>query len=263
MLKGAESYVLFSFRGTNIERRVVRNYPIFSEMLVKLANGMQVLFLVFALGYLFFYSQYHFDKYLLSRMVATNDTTLPKKFQLEEDFSKLFKIIETYDNKSDEIEKASEKLSDLEKQKLSILHDLATILDNNQDLAYSVSRGLVESGINASFMPNHYMKLLPLAVLNKRVEDFQFRSKEEAEKQLKEKSSHKKTMLNSLLEKIKIGDELKRPTYNEMYQKLANTTDEDEIHQIVNKFIFQWFPKETENPSEPQSSIDDEENNLL
>ena len=102
-------------------------------------------------------------------MVSTSDQTLPKKFQLEEDFSKLFSIIETHENKEEEIEKASTKLSELERQKLSILHDLATILENNQDLAYSVSRGLVESGINASFMPNHYTKLLPLAVLSKRV----------------------------------------------------------------------------------------------
>ena len=56
VLKNADSAVLFSFRATNIERRVVRNYPIVSDILVGLANGTKVLFVVFALGYLFFYS---------------------------------------------------------------------------------------------------------------------------------------------------------------------------------------------------------------
>jgi hypothetical protein len=61
----------------------------------------------------------------------------------------------------------------VEKQKVSILGNLSDIMVNNLDLAYSLSRGLVESGINSSFMPNHYIKLLPLALLNKRVEEFQ------------------------------------------------------------------------------------------
>lgn len=258
VLKGADSSVLFSFRATNIERRVVRNYPIFSDILVGLANGTKVLFVIFALGYLFFYSQYQFDKYLLSKMVATSDQTLPKKFQLEEDFSKLFSIIESHDNKEDEIEKASKKLTDLEKQKLSILHDLATILDNNQDLAYSVSRGLVESGINASFMPNHYTKLLPLAVLNNRVEEFQRKQREEEENELRQKNTQ--NMLSSLLSKIKNDESLKKPTYKEIYQKLASSSDNDEIHRIVNQFIFKWFPKETEEEVEQKS---DEESALI
>ena len=167
--------MLYSFRATNIERRVVRSYPIFSDILVSLVNMTLVLFLVFALGYLFFYSQYHFDKYLLSKMVSTNDETLPERFQMEEDFSKLFTIIDSNDNNEEDIQKEAEKkkLSDIKKQRLFILQDLATILENNQDMAFNISRDLVENGINSSFMPDHYVKLLPLAVLNKRVEDFQ------------------------------------------------------------------------------------------
>lgn len=31
-----------------------------------------------------------------------------------------------------------------------------------------------------------------------------------------------------------------------MYQTLVTSQDNDEVHRIVNEFIFKWFPKERE-----------------
>lgn len=54
------------------------------------------------------------------------------------------------------------------------------------------------------------------------------------------------SMFDSILKKIKNSETENRPTYKDMYEKLANSADDDEIHRIVNKFIFEWFPKEKE-----------------
>ena len=75
--------------------------------------------------------------------------------------------------------------------------------------------------------------------------------------------NRKKTMAD-FLKRIKDSETLKKPTYKEMYDRLANTTeDEDDIHRIVNKFIFEWFPKEDLVEDQSEAGEPDEESSLV
>lgn len=248
---GAESFTHFQFKASDQERRITRKYPTLTDMLVGVVNGLRILFFVFALGYLFLYSQYHFDKYLLRKMIDTEDKTLPKRFQSNEDYTKLLKLVEYKDDTQEKKEKLTKNLTPLQNDKLSILEELSHILEKNQDLAYVVSRNVVETGINDSYMPDHYIKLLPLTLINKQVEDH-FQSEETkkySEMIKKQKNEGKKEqessgrgrsttfsslgggkLLSNLMDKMKKEEEAKNSTYKSLYSKLLMRQDHDKIH---------------------------------
>ena len=105
-------------------------------------------------------------------MLDTDDDTLPKRFNPKaEAQKKLFKLLKDKED-HEKMEKHKAKLNQLEKDQIQIFEELGFVLEESQDLAYVVSRSLVQSGITDSYMPDHYLKLLPLTLLNKYVDEY-------------------------------------------------------------------------------------------
>ena len=50
-------------------------------------------------------------------------------------------------------------------------------------------------------------------------------------------------MISNLFDKIR-KSEKQNKSYMELYEKMLSRQDHDKIHQIINRFIIKWFPKE-------------------
>ena len=206
-------------------------------------------------------------------MIDTKDSTLPNRLKAKREAFNLLNMLNGLKGNPKKFEKAYDKLTNVQRDQISILEDLSAILEQNQDMAYVLGRNLIETGINSSFIPDHYVKLLPLMILNKKVEEYISQEKlaqMELEKEKANSDSNNtnaggnsqleiskllgKRMITKLMDKMKREEEIQNSTYENLYTSLLKKNEIDKIHQIINTFILKWFPQETNYDSDAENT---------
>ena len=145
---------------TNEVYTVTRVYWTFKLILVTMINLGRSFVLIIAAVYLL-YNQESLKNYVLARILNLGDADLPGYFRIESEIKSLRKQTKKL--------KKKQKIEENLKRKLQVASMLEEFVDDNTDLSFLFSRDLAETGIHDTYLPPHYEKLLPLAVINGKV----------------------------------------------------------------------------------------------
>ena len=237
-------YMMGSPRIVNV-KRIYWDMNGIAIKLVNLSRGMMFAICLFYVGY----NQDQLRKFIIGLILDYEDPSMPPKFDIGSKISGLVKKIRKVHKIKDE---------DL-KQKVETVSIIEELVEANSDLTFLFGRSVVETGMIDAFLPAHYVKLLPLAMANKKVNEREdklrelLRTHRRVTKKQKEGLAHlryvsRKRLIEaqSVIEGFVGGAEIDvkedKRSYKRLLDKLKKVKAKDGLTFRINEYISDNYP---------------------